>query len=133
VKALLDTNVLIRHMTGAPTDQARGATSLLAGRDRLLLVDLVVAEAVYVLESVYGLGRESIAGLLRSVLAMPAIEVMDSTLVLRALDVYEVDRLDFADAYLVASAEISGVGCVASFDRAIDRVRSVERLEPVAA
>lgn len=51
-------------------------------------------------------------------------------MLLRALDVYEVDRLDFAEAYLVAQAERSGVGVVASFDRAIDRVATVERLEP---
>jgi hypothetical protein len=31
---------------------------------------------------------------------------------MRALEVYEVDRLDFAEAYLVAQAEASGVGLV---------------------
>jgi len=44
--------------------------------------------------------------------------------------VYDVDRLDFADAYLVASAERSGVGVIASFDRSIDRIGSVRRDEP---
>ncbi|MCZ7535045.1 MAG: hypothetical protein M5T61_03230 [Acidimicrobiia bacterium] len=43
---------------------------------------------------------------------------------------YEVERLDFADAYLVASAERSGVDAVASFDRSIDRVTTVRRIEP---
>jgi predicted nucleic acid-binding protein len=38
--------------------------------------------------------------------------------------------LDFAEAYLVAQAERSGVAVVASFDRAIDRVATVRRLEP---
>jgi predicted nucleic acid-binding protein len=57
--------------------------------------------------------------------------VLDAPLLLRALEVYEVDRLDFADAYLVASAETSGVGVVASFDRSIDRVETVRRIEPV--
>lgn len=41
-----------------------------------------------------------------------------------------VNRLDFADAYLVASAERSGVGVVASFDRTIDRVGTVRRSGP---
>jgi predicted nucleic acid-binding protein len=35
-----------------------------------------------------------------------------------------------ADAYLVASAERTGVGEVASFDRGIDRVPTVRRVEP---
>jgi predicted nucleic acid-binding protein len=38
--------------------------------------------------------------------------------------------LDFAEAYLVAQAERSGVGAVASFDKAIDRVATVRRIEP---
>jgi len=36
----------------------------------------------------------------------------------------------FADAYLVAEAEISGVNAVASFDKAIERVPTVRRVEP---
>lgn len=41
---------------------------------------------------------------------------------------YEKDRPDFADAYLVAMAVRSGVGVVASF-KAIDRVDTV-RYDP---
>jgi len=48
----------------------------------------------------------------------------------RAHAPHEVDRLDFAETYLVASAEATGVGAVMSFDRAIDRVSTVRRLEP---
>jgi predicted nucleic acid-binding protein len=48
----------------------------------------------------------------------------------RAVEIYEVHRLDFADAYRVASAERSGVGVLASFDRSIDRVGTVRRDEP---
>ena len=55
---------------------------------------------------------------------------VDPALLLRAIEVYEVERLDFAEAYLVASAESAGVGSIASFDKAIDRVTSVTRLEP---
>jgi predicted nucleic acid-binding protein len=51
-------------------------------------------------------------------------------MLLRALEVYETDRLDFAEAYLVAQAERSGIGVVASFDKAIDRLATVRRLEP---
>jgi predicted nucleic acid-binding protein len=42
----------------------------------------------------------------------------------------EVHRLDFANAYLVANAERTGVGVIASFERTIDRVTTVRREEP---
>ena len=92
--------------------------------------DLIVAEVVYVLESFYEVERQRVAELVRAVIGFPAIVVVDEPLLLRALEVYEVDRLDFAEAYLVASAEASGVETIASFDRTIDRLATVQRLEP---
>lgn len=109
---------------------AARATALLAGEEQLLLADLVLAECIYVLESFYEVERSRVALLMRSALALGSVEVVDVAVLLRALEVYELDRVDFAEAYLVALAEASGVGAVASFDRSIDRVKSVTRREP---
>jgi len=130
VTAFVDTNVLIRHLTGDPPDQAARATRYLAGVDELLLADLILAEVAYVLESFYEAPRAQVATTLRAVMAYQAIRVLDADLLQRAVEVYEVHRLDFADAYLVASAERTGVGVIASFDRSIDRVATVRREEP---
>ncbi len=109
---------------------AAGATRALGRREHLLLTDLVLAECVYVLESFYEVARSRVAELMRAVTALPSIHTVDSAALLRALEVYEVERLDFAEAYLVAQAEITGVGEILSFDRSIDRVRTVTRREP---
>jgi len=130
VRGFVDTNVLVRHLTGDPPAQARRATAWLAGRHQLILVDLVLAELVYVLESFYERPRGEVAALARSLLAMESIQPADNLLLLRALELYESARLDFADAYLVASAELSGIDRIASFDRRIDRVASIARVEP---
>ena len=132
VRAFVDTNVLVRHLTGDPPDQAASATRFLAEADELIVADVVAAELVYVLESFYEVGRERVAELLRAVVGFEAVVVLDAALLLRALEVYEVHAIDFAEAYLVACAEVSGVGAVASFDRSIDRVPTVRRLEPGA-
>jgi predicted nucleic-acid-binding protein len=102
----------------------------LAAADELLLADLVVAECVYVLESFYEVEREQVAELMRAAIALPSIKTVDSASLRRALEVYEVERLDFAEAYLVAQAEATGVRLVLSFDRSIDRVGTVTRQEP---
>jgi predicted nucleic acid-binding protein len=130
LSALVDTNVIVRHLTGDPPELARRATSYLQSNDELFVPDLVVAEIVFVLESYYELERSRLAGLVSAVIALPAIVVDDEALLIRALDVYEVHRLGFADSYLVAAAEQSGVGAIASFDRALDRVKTIRRLEP---
>ena len=130
MRALLDTNVLVRHFTGTPTRQARRATRLLAESEHLELLHLVVAETVYVLKSVYQLPRDNVAALLRAVIGHPSIEVRDTQVLLRSLALFQVEGLDFVEAYLVATAEASGIPAVVSFDRAIDRVGTVERIEP---
>jgi predicted nucleic-acid-binding protein len=109
---------------------AARATALLAAGEELLLADLIVAECVYVLESFYEAPRARVAELMRAAVALPSIRVTDEPPLLRALEVYELERLDFAEAYLVAQAEATGVGAIASFDRSIDRVTSISRREP---
>jgi len=122
--------VLLRHLTGDPPEMAAPATALLATAEDLLLADLIVAECVYVLESFYEVPRTRVAELMRAAITLPSIRVTDEPSILRALEVYELERVDFAEAYLVAQAEATGVGTIASFDRSIDRVTSIARHEP---
>ena len=128
--AFVDTNILIRHLTGDPPEQASRATRYLEQAEQLLLPDLILAELAYVLESYYEVERSQVAEALRSILAFRAIRVVDAALLHRTVELYEVERLDFADAHLVATAERTGVGVVASFDRGIDRVGTIRREEP---
>ena len=130
MSAFVDTNVLVRHLTGDPADMAARATAYLNAERELLLTDLVAAETVYVLESFYEAPRDQVAQALRSLVAFDSIVCVDPALLLRAIEVYETDRIDFADAYLVACAESTGIGKVVSFDRSIDRVNTIERIEP---
>lgn len=126
---LIDANVLVRHLTGDPPDQARSATTLLAETSDLVLLDLVLAEVIYVLESVYVVPRAVVAEFGRSIVAFPGIRTLDPGLLVRTLEIYEVAAIDFADAYVAATAEVLGVS-VTSFDRDFDRVPTVARVEP---
>jgi predicted nucleic-acid-binding protein len=85
---------------------------------------------VYVLESYHEVARPRVAELMRAAIALSSVAVIDGSLLLRALEAYEIDRLDFADAYLVASAEATGVAAITSSDRSIDRVGTITRIEP---
>lgn len=130
MSAFIDTNVLIRHLTGDPPEMAARASAYLPDERELVLTDLVAAETVYVLESFYETPREEVAQAVRSLVAFDSIICVDPALLLRAVELYETDRVDFAEAYLVACAESTGVGKIASFDRSIDRVDTIERIEP---
>ncbi|HEY5475085.1 MAG TPA: PIN domain-containing protein [Tepidiformaceae bacterium] len=130
MSAFVDTNVLVRHLIGDPPKMAARATAYLQRESELLVADLIVAETIYVLESFYEVARPEISEAMRALIVMESVSVIDAPLLLRAVEIYEYDRLDFAEAYLIASAESTGVMQVASFDRSIDRVKSITRVEP---
>jgi predicted nucleic-acid-binding protein len=130
VIAHLDTSVLVRHLTGDPPAQARAAGALLDAASDLILEDVVIAELVYVLESVYAVPRERVAELVRAVVEFRSIRVEDPMVIHGALRHYVAARVDFADAYVAAAASASGTGTVASFDRDLDRIPSITRVVP---
>lgn len=108
----------------------RRATSFLAQADALHLADLILAETVYVLQSVYRVARPEVAALARALVGSRNIVTDDPALLMRTIDVYEHHRLSFADAYLIALAEVDADSGVASFDRGIDKVGTITRIEP---
>ncbi|WP_280401170.1 PIN domain-containing protein [Nocardia carnea] len=126
----LDTNILVRHFTQDPPEMGRRATALLSDSEDLYLPDLILAETVYVLQSVYKVPRPEVAALMRSVIGSRNIASDDPAVLIRTLDVYEHHRLAFADAYLVALAEADPRSAIASFDRGIGKVGTVRRIEP---
>ena len=122
--------MIVRHLTGDPPDHAARATAALASGETLLLTDVVLAECVYVLESFYEVPRGRVAELMRAAIASPNLKTVDEAALIRALEIYELVRIDFAEAYLAAQAETTGVGEILSFDRSIDRLGTVRRREP---
>ena len=83
MSVFVDTNVLIRHLTGDPPEQAVRATLYLAAPEELLLADLLLAEVVYVLESFYELERPRVAELARAMVTFPPMRTVDETRLLR--------------------------------------------------
>jgi predicted nucleic-acid-binding protein len=124
LSAFIDTNVLVRHLTGNPPEIAARATAFIRDERELFLTDLVAAETVHVLESFYEAPREEVALALRSVVAFRSIVCIDPALLLRAVEVYETERIDFAEAYLVAPRAPGSARSPRSTGRSIGSTRS---------
>lgn len=130
MSAFVDTNVLVRHLVGDPPDMANRATAYLQSEPELFVADLIVAETIFVLESFYEVARTKICEAMRALIVMESVQIVDVPLLHRAIEIYEFDCLDYAESYLVACAESTGVARIASFDRSIDRMHSITRVEP---
>lgn len=101
------------------------------GEVRLLLEESILAEAVYVLQSVYKQSRTDIADALQAIVRQtPAIRTDRPAVLIDALERYRLQpSVDFADALLAALAAAGGIP-VASFDHDLDRFSDVSRFEP---
>lgn len=95
----------------------------------LIVTPIVVAELVYMTRDVVGWSRPVIAKRLGSLLDADGLVVMEPAVTRRALGLYGArSRLDFADAYLAASALEVGPAAVVSLDADFDTLEGLRRI-----
>ena len=58
VKALVDTSLLVRYLTGDPPHLAEKAAQVLDGEETLGITEVALVETAYALESAYGVPRK---------------------------------------------------------------------------
>ena len=110
---VIDTNLIVRYLTGDHPEQSLRARSLIDGRPVFAAVT-VILEVEWVLRSTYGFRPADVAGALRAFAGLPTVTVEDAAVVASALDFAE-KGMDFADAlHLGKSAHCEGF---ATFDR----------------
>lgn len=109
----IDTNVVVRYLTGDDPVQAAKARKVIDAGN-VFVGTTVFLESEWVLRSVYGFSGHDVAYALRAFAGLPAIEVESPTLLAEALD--RMDKgMDFADALHLGAA--AGCEAMLSFDR----------------
>ena len=130
IRYLLDTNVLLRFLRGDDARHSPAARTLFSdacdGKCVLVLTEVTVAEAVWVLASFYQTGREQIAEGLRKVILSAGVRCAKQDEMLDALQRFASTQCDFLDCYLAALAAASG-DHAATFDKDFDRFDDVKR------
>ncbi|PTE09530.1 type II toxin-antitoxin system VapC family toxin [Mesorhizobium helmanticense] len=109
----IDTNLIVRYLTGDHPTQSPRARSLIDGQPVFVAVT-VILEVEWVLRSTYDYAPLEIAHTLRAFCGLPTVNVEDGAVVSSALDL-SGKGMDFADAlHLGKSAHCAGF---ATFDR----------------
>ena len=132
---LVDTNILLRFLSGEPVRQAEAAKKLFsdaaAGEVVLDVSPVIVAETIYTLLSFYGVERKEAVEKLLMHLRQPGLKIRDAAQVFSALERLRATNVGFADAFLAAGGVEENVA-VASFDRDLDKFADLKRFEPAA-
>ena len=134
----LDTNILLRHLVVEDEEKARACRELLRrlerGEETAVTTDVVIFEAVYILESPrhYGLARNRIRQILEPLIGLRGLRLPSKSLYTRAFDLFCSTGISFADAYNAAYMEARHLTEVYSYDTDFDRVEGIRRVEPEA-
>ena len=131
---LVDTNVLLRFLTGEPVAQALAVKKLFAraatGELTLEVSPVIVAETIYTLLSYYEVDRKEAVEKIETLLRQPGFKVRESNEVFSALERLKTINVGFADAFLAASSAGANI-TIASFDRDFDKFKDVNRFDPL--
>ena len=111
----IDTNVLLRYLLEDDVRQSKKASSIITGKNNVLITDIVLTETIWILKGQkYNLGKESIIQVINTLFAEPNIIFEDGQTVWKALSDYKQAKTikvgnkrkeaDFPDALIVNKA-----------------------------
>ena len=109
----LDTNIIVRYLTGDEPGQAARAKAVIDAGD-VFVGTTVLLESEWVLRSAYGFSAKDVAAALRAFAGLPGVSVDSPAQLAEALDRAE-NGMDFADALHLGAA--ARCDALLTFDR----------------
>jgi predicted nucleic-acid-binding protein len=122
----IDTNVLVRLVARGDADQVK-ATEQFVGKGAWIS-DVVLAETLWVLDSVYDLSRAQIATAVAMLLNHHELTLQDAEVVASALQYRWRPAVCFSDCLVLEIASKAGHLPVGTFDRNFAKLDDVQRL-----
>lgn len=123
----IDTNAVVRLIARDDAKQTARAEEFIS--DGAWVSTLVLAESMWVLESVYGLKKVQLRTTISMLLEHRQITLQDTDAVRAALDEYVARRgVDFTDCLVVAVARKNGHVPVGTFDKKLSKVTDAQAL-----
>jgi predicted nucleic-acid-binding protein len=119
----LDTNVLVRYITGDDENQALLAEKAIetarSQNEKLLIQPLVLCEMIWVLESAYGFKKSIILPVIDQLLRTAQFKIVDKDICWKAFADFSQKYGDFADYYIGRANERDGADVTLTFDKAL--------------
>ncbi|WP_339038496.1 type II toxin-antitoxin system VapC family toxin [Bradyrhizobium symbiodeficiens] len=99
----IDTNLIVRYLTGDHATQSARARALIDG-ERVFVAVTVLLEVEWVLRSAYGYQAAAVVHALRVFAGLPTVTIEDGATVAAALDLVE-RGMDFVDSLHLTRSE----------------------------
>lgn len=130
---LIDTNVMVRFITGNHVDHSERSKALFEsakrGLLRLEIPFVAIVETFYVLTKTYKVEKKIAGNAILKLLNAKGIRLLAPNWIQDAINEYLSEPVSLADACIAAEARSLG-HTIASFDRDFDFLKDVKRYEP---
>jgi predicted nucleic-acid-binding protein len=130
----IDANVILRFLLDEPPEQAERCQALFArlqaGEEEVYLPEVALSDVIWTLQSYYRWPRERVARFAHDAISVSGIRLARPSMIRYALHIYVEKRIDYSDALIAAEIIHEDYAEVYSFDRDLDRVANIERVEP---
>jgi len=123
----IDTNVLVRYITGDDETQLKKATSLIESDEPKMVNPIVLVELSWVLNSVYKLPPDAIAKTLKEIGRCGYLIYKRPKPVNAAIECF-IDGYDLADALILHANAEDGAAVTFTFDKKAARLPGYELL-----
>ena len=129
----IDTNVVLRLLTGDDAPQAAAVQRLLAPLDAepesVLINDIVLVETLWTLRRLYGFDRTGQAEVMGHLLSALTFRFEDREVLSLALKMFNEASADFSDCLIAAKNTRLGCESTATFDRSMASLPGVALLK----
>ncbi|MCL4389812.1 MAG: PIN domain-containing protein [Patescibacteria group bacterium] len=127
---VIDANVIIRFLVAESPTLAQKIKKYLSDESQFVLTDVTIAEIVWVLSSYYSLDKQVIIEKVQALIEVKNF-IVNRPVISRALAYYRQSNIDYIDAYLAAYALENNIKDLVSFDKSVDKITDIKRIEPI--
>jgi predicted nucleic-acid-binding protein len=124
-KKLVDANVILRYLLRDDEPLFQKASEILekvrTGEEKVVILESVLTECVYVLLKVYGVDRSTIAEKLSGLLYYKGVANLDKQDLIDSVNLFHQTRLSFVDCLLCAKSKNNAMPMV-TFDEELKNI-----------
>jgi predicted nucleic acid-binding protein len=128
-KNLLDTNLIIRFLVNDDPKKVNRVEKLLVDKNNTnILLDTVVAEIIWVLNSYYTLRKSEVIEKIEALIHLDTIDC-NAVLINKALSIWKENNISYIDSYLAAFANLGNIPLL-SYDDKLKTINEITVKEP---
>lgn len=126
---VIDANVIVRFLVAESPALVAKIKNYLNSQEKIVFTDVTLAEIIWILTSYYKFEKKDILEKIQFLLEVENF-VINRPVIVKALFYYQQFNIDYIDAYLAAYTEENGMKELISFDKSLDKITAIKRVEP---